>query len=290
MKIIKVINNNVVSALDKDAKEVVIMGKGIGFQAKPGQIVEEGRVEKVFRLEDEKSAGQFAELLRKLPEEYLRVSDEVIRYAKSVIGLKLNPSIYITLTDHIGFAAERYKKGMNFDNPLLVEVKTFYPAEFQIGKYALKMVEEKLGMKLNEDEAASVALHVVNAEYDTGVRDTMNITCLIRDAVDIVREYLNIELKEESLHYARFITHLKFLGQRIFTGQMLGNDDNGFGEMISRMYPVEYACSEKIAHYIKMRYEHEITDEETAYLAVHIRRIQPDQGSDADLHQEKGEK
>ena len=71
---------------------------------------------------------------------------------------------------------------------------------------------------------------------------------------------------------------------------MLGNDDNGFGEMISRMYPVEYACSEKIAHYIKMRYEHEITDEETAYLAVHIRRIQPDISSDADVHQEKGEK
>lgn len=48
MKIIKVINNNVVSALDKDAEEVVIMGKGIGFHAKPGQIVNEEQIEKTF--------------------------------------------------------------------------------------------------------------------------------------------------------------------------------------------------------------------------------------------------
>ncbi len=73
MKIIKVINNNVVSALDKDAEEVVIMGKGIGFHAKPGQIVDEEQVEKTFRLEDQKSAGQFARLVERLPVEYLKV-------------------------------------------------------------------------------------------------------------------------------------------------------------------------------------------------------------------------
>ena len=52
MKIIKVINNNVVSALDKDAEEVVIMGKGIGFHAKPGQLVIDEKIEMPIRLED----------------------------------------------------------------------------------------------------------------------------------------------------------------------------------------------------------------------------------------------
>lgn len=282
MKILKVINNNVVSALDKDAEEVVIMGKGIGFHAKPGQIVEEEKVEKIFRLEDEKSAGQFAELMKRLPVEYLKVSDEIITYAKNDMKLELNPSIYLTLTDHISFAIERYRGGMIYGNPLMNEVKTFYQEEYQVGEFALKLIEEKLGVKLDKDEAASVALHVVNAEYNTGVRNTMNIACLIRDVVDIVREYFNIELQEESLHYARFITHLKFLGQRIFTGQMLGENDGKFGKLISSMYPVEYACSEKIAHYIKVHYNQEITDEEAAYLAVHIRRIQPEDMADAE--------
>ena len=140
MKIIKVINNNVVSALDKDAEEVVIMGKGIGFHAKPGQIVNEEQIEKTFRLEDKKSAGQFARLVERLPVEYLKLSDQIITYAKNNIGLKLHQSIYLTLTDHISFAIERYKKGMQFDNPLKVEVKTFYPIEFGVGKYAIRIL------------------------------------------------------------------------------------------------------------------------------------------------------
>lgn len=277
MQILKVINNNVVSALDKDFGEVVIMGKGVGFQAKPGQKVDPAKTEKVFRLEDEKNLGQFTELIKRLPLEHLKISDEIITYARSIVGTKLNPSIYVTLTDHINFAIDRCRNGMKFGNPLLDETRAFYPGEYLIGEYAVALIERELKVSLGVDEAASIALHIVNAEYNTGVRDTMNITFLIRDVLDIVREYLGIELDSDSLHYARFITHLKFLGQRIFTNQMLGSEDQEFGTLIQRMYPVEYACSEKISYYIANRYEHGITNEEMAYLAVHIRRIQPEE-------------
>ena len=43
--------------------------------------------------------------------------------------------------------------------------------------------------------------------------------------------------------------------------------------MIRQMYPEEYACSLKIREHIKSVYSHDVTDEETAYLAVHIKRI-----------------
>lgn len=36
MKILKVINNNVVSAYNEQGKEVVVTGKGVGFQKKAG--------------------------------------------------------------------------------------------------------------------------------------------------------------------------------------------------------------------------------------------------------------
>lgn len=48
MKIIKVINNNVVSALDDDGEEIIVMGKGIGYGKKPGTLVDESRIEKKF--------------------------------------------------------------------------------------------------------------------------------------------------------------------------------------------------------------------------------------------------
>ena len=53
MVIQKVINNNVISAYDENQQEVVIMGKGIGFKAHTGDAIDESRVEKVFRIENE---------------------------------------------------------------------------------------------------------------------------------------------------------------------------------------------------------------------------------------------
>ena len=41
MKISKIINNNVVSTFDEDGREVVVMGRGVGFKAKEGMAVNE---------------------------------------------------------------------------------------------------------------------------------------------------------------------------------------------------------------------------------------------------------
>lgn len=46
MVIDKIINNNIVSAFDETGLEVVIMGRGIGFQMKRGQEVPVEKVEK----------------------------------------------------------------------------------------------------------------------------------------------------------------------------------------------------------------------------------------------------
>ncbi len=53
MKVLNVINNNVVSSLDEKNREIVVMGKGIGFHKKPGEKIADTQVEKVFRLPDE---------------------------------------------------------------------------------------------------------------------------------------------------------------------------------------------------------------------------------------------
>lgn len=274
MIIEKVINNNVVSAFDPNNQEIVIMGKGIGFRKRPGDPVMDNGIEKIFVLNDQDEVGKFAELLKSLPMEHLKVSLDIIDYAKQVMGDRLSPSIYITLTDHINFTVERYKKGMLFKNALLEEVRSFYPSEYLIGEYAISLIKRRLYVDLPVDEAASVALHFVNAEYNTGMGDTMKITNLIREVLTIVEEELRTNLDERGLYYSRFVTHLKFLAQRVFTGQLLDNQEEELTLMITRLYPGEYVCSQKIREYIRGHYGHTITNEELAYLTVHIRRIQ----------------
>ena len=273
MKIAKIINNNVVSTCDEEGREVIVMGRGVGFKAKEGSTIDEDKIEKVFRLDSQNTMDKFKELLENLPMEHVQISAEIIGYAKEVLNRPINPNVYITLTDHINFALERYKQKMMFSNPLIREVRSFYHAEYLIGEYAIAMIERDLGVKLPVDEAASIALHIVNAEYDAPMGDTIKITNLIQQVLEVVREYFSIELDEQSLSYERFITHLRFLAQRVFTGEHMNLDNLEFQEVIDRLYPEEYACSQKIQALIKLQYRHQVTEEEVAYLALHIKRI-----------------
>lgn len=274
MRIDKIINNNVVSALEDNGKEIIVMGKGVGFHTKRGAEIAEESIEKIFRLDNPGTMDQFKSLLENLPLEHLQASTEIINYAKSVLNRKINQSIYLTLTDHINFAIDRYNQKMLFTNPLLREVKTFYKEEYLVGEYAIALIERRIGISLPVDEAASIALHIVNAEYNTKMRDTIDITNLIQAVLGIVKEEFNMELDETSLNYERFITHLRFLSQRIYSRELLGDDDNQeFYDMVAKMYPQECACSRKVADYIYETYKHKVSDEEVSYLAVHIKRV-----------------
>lgn len=273
MKIEKVINNNVVSTYDEEGREIIVMGRGVGFKAKEGSSIDEKKIEKIFRLESKNTTERFKELLADLPMEHVQVSAEIISYAKEVLGRPLNPNVYVTLTDHINFALERLKKNMMFSNPLIREVRSFYHEEYLIGEYAIAMIEKQLGAKLPVDEAASIALHIVNAEYNAPMGDTIKITTLIQQVTELVKEYFRIQIDERSLSCERFVTHLRFLAQRVLAGEHLKLDNLEFQEVIDRLYPKEYECSQKIRELIQSQYGHTVTEEEVAYLALHIKRI-----------------
>ena len=262
-----------ISAVDDTGSEVVVMGKGIGYHMKKGMEIPKENIEKIFRLESPGAVSKFRDLLEKMPLEHLQISAEIIEYARNVLNRKLNESIYLTLTDHINFSIERFEKCMMFSNPLIREVKSFYKQEYLVGEYAIALIEKKLGIRLPVDEAASIALHIVNAEYNIKMRDTIDITNLIQEVLGIIRSYFSMELEETSISYERLITHLRFLAERIYCKEMLGGEIPEFCEMIARLYPEEYQCSLKIRDHIQKTYEHYVTDEEVSYLAVHIKRV-----------------
>ena len=129
MRIEKVINNNIISARDNQGVELVVMGRGIGFGSKAGSEIAEEKIEKIFRLENMDDKEQFKALLASLPIEHIRLSTDIISYARENLELELNQNVYLTLTDHISFALERHRKGLGFHKVLYDEVKLFYPVE-----------------------------------------------------------------------------------------------------------------------------------------------------------------
>ncbi|RGI63848.1 PRD domain-containing protein [Ruminococcus sp. TM10-9AT] len=273
MIIEKVINNNIISAYEKSGAEVIVMGRGIGFKKKQGEVVPADQISKIFRIKSRTLTEQFKELLANMPLERVRISDEIISHAKDHLKLKLNQSIYVTLTDHINFAIERVSQGIEPQNALLWEIKRFYPQEFQLGIYALELIHDRLGILLPEDEAGFIALHFVNAEYGTDIRDAVKFPDQMQAIVDIVERELGILLDESSLHYERFMTHIKFLIQRIYRKELLSSEDRELSLMMQRKYPREYQCSVKVAEYIMQATGCRLSEEEIMYLSVHIRRV-----------------
>ena len=273
MVIQKVINNNVISAYDVNQQEIVIMGKGIGFKAHTGELIDESKIEKVFRIENEKLSRQFQELLENIPLEHMQLTSDIISYAIKNLNVQLNQNIYITLTDHINFAIQRQSQGIQLKNALLWETKKFYHQEYLMGKYAVDLLNEKLGTEFTEDEAGFIALHFVNAEYNTTINDTFEMTNMIQKILELVRLEMGIEFDEESLHYERFITHLKFLVQRLYRHELLKDDEIEFARMMENKYPKEYECSNHIAEYIEKEYGSKIASEEIMFLAIHIKRV-----------------
>ena len=269
----KVINNNIISAYEKSGAEVIVMGRGIGFKKKQGEVVPADQISKIFRIKSRTLTEQFKELLANMPLERVRISDEIISHAKDHLKLKLNQSIYVTLTDHINFAIERVSQGIEPQNALLWEIKRFYPQEFQLGIYALELIHDRLGILLPEDEAGFIALHFVNAEYGTDIRDAVKFPDQMQAIVDIVERDLGILLDESSLHYERFMTHIKFLIQRIYRKELLSSEDKELSLLMQRKYPREYQCSVKVAEYIMQATGSRLSEEEIMYLSVHIRRV-----------------
>ena len=269
----KVINNNIISAYEKSGAEVIVMGRGIGFKKKQGEVVPTDQISKIFRIKSRTLAEQFKELLANMPLERVRISDEIISHAKDHLKLKLNQSIYVTLTDHINFAIERVSQGIEPQNALLWEIKRFYPQEFQLGIYALELIQDRLDILLPEDEAGFIALHFVNAEYGTDIRDAVKFPDQMQAIVDIVERDLGILLDESSLHYERFMTHIKFLIQRIYRKELLSSEDRELSLLMQRKYPREYQCSVKVAEYIMQATGSRLSEEEIMYLSVHIRRV-----------------
>ena len=170
-------------------------------------------------------------------------------------------------------AVKRYLDGMQVPNPLLLDIKRFYNKEYEIGCQALEIIKDQLKVELPEDEAGFIALHFVNAEYNTTINDTFEMTNMIQKILELVRLEMGIEFDEESLHYERFITHLKFLVQRLYRHELLKDEEIEFARMMENKYPKEYECSKHIAEYIEKEYGSGIASEEIMFLAIHIKRV-----------------
>lgn len=273
MLINKVLNNNVVTIIDDGNQESVVMGRGVAFQKKKGDEIDESKIEKIFVLKDKGINDKLIALVNDIPVENLEIVEKIIKYAEEKLNTKLNESIYLTLTDHIGFAISRYKNGMEMKNSMLWDIKRLHKEEFLIGVKSLEIIKNKVGIELVEDEAATIAMHILNGELNQDMPDVINMINLIDEILKLVKYHFKIDFDEESINYYRFITHLKFFTQRLTSGRYYEDNDNELFNLIKVKYPESYECIKRIDGFIKQKYNTELSNEERLYLILHTARV-----------------
>lgn len=277
MRVKKVINNNILCVVDDQGKELIVTGRGLGFQKSRGQRIDPAQVERTYRMEEKDGQRRLRELVEKIPAEHLELTEVLITYIKTQIPQKLNESLLITLADHISFAIARKEQGVEFSNPLKGSIMCYYPTEFHLGQHCLRVVREKLEVELHEDEAAFIALHIVNAELNTNMSEMYDITKLIEGAIQVVEYYYGRHFDRESLDFSRFVVHLRYFAQRIFQGKMM-EDDQGehdvlFRQLIMKNCREHFKCAQCVAQFVKNSYQFDLSEEELIYLTIHLKRI-----------------
>ncbi len=274
MKIEKILNNNVITTIDETTGlEKVIMGRGIAFKMKKGFKIDETKIEKVFLIENQNENLKFQRLINEIPLRYVEISEKIISYAKQKLDVEFDDHIYVALTDHLAFAIKRSLSGIDIKNHLLWEVQRIHKKEYDVGLWAIGFIEEKLGVKMLEDEAGFIALHLINASIGESMEDTMNITTTVQEILNIVKYYFSVEFDENDISYDRLVTHLKYFAKRIILKKQVEEDEEILLELIKEKYKKQYDCALKIRTYIEKNHRYRISDGEIVYLSLHLHRV-----------------
>ena len=270
----KVLNSSVVLVHDTKDNEFILLGKGIGYGKKTGEyICGSNDNQMVVPVENTKSK-QFLELMDDIPVDILKITQEIIVEAEKLLNSSFNKNLYLILADHFNFAIERMRKGIKITNRVFWEIKNYYPNEFKVGMVAIYMVEERLGIQLPEEEAANIAFHFANAMASDGNSyDTIKYAKVIGEIINIFVFSLNRTLDKKSMHYMRFITHIKFFVERFFSDSMLSSGDDLLFNQMKRSNPKEMLIALKVRDFLEKKYGKKLTNEEIAFLVVHIARV-----------------
>ena len=273
MEIKQIINNNVVVSKDNSG-EVIVFGKGIGFNGKVGQKIDPLKIEKTYVLQSESIDPTLASFFNEIPYDIVKFGVKATDYIIRCSSRKISKRILVPLTDHIYSCIERNDNGIRFDTILSFNVRYLYKDEYKIAEDIIDMMISDFGVEVDKQEAAFITMHIVNAELDTDIKDIYTATDIVSLSVSTVEEYFNIKLNNDDVNFARFVTHLQFFAKRMVKNTFLEEDeDMEINKHINLRYANEYRCAKLIGEKIKEKYGYQIEENEYTYLTIHIARL-----------------
>lgn len=275
MQVRQRLNNNVVLVDDAD-QQMIVMGKGIGYKAYPGDQINESLIERTFILRNnaENEVDQVKALINEVPIEYIILSDNILKFAKEELNADFGVGMLVSLADHIFSAIDRKKKNIQMISPLHWDIKQLYPTEVKIGEQAVKYIAQELKVDLEDTEATSIAMHFISSgnNYDS-IQQAMNFTKIISDIITIIQYHFQIKIDQNSIVFSRLVSHLQyFLIRQVKEISMMDLSDEMI-KIVINQYQSSFQCAEKINNYLQQNHQIKASLQEEIYLTMHIERV-----------------
>lgn len=276
MRAIRRINNNAAICEDGKGRQLVALGRGIGFGELPRE-VPLADVRRTFYGIDPK----YLPLIEELDPEVLEFAAQLAEVARTSISGELSPNLPITLADHIEFALKRTREHMVVKMPLAYDVEQSYPVQYRLGEAAVNGINRTFHVRMPKSEAVGIALSIVNSAVsasDRSSRDEERRQRMVDKATKVVERQFGVSVARDSFDYARFATHIRYLLDRVERGEPLDTHNSELYPVLSEQFPRATACAQEIARLIETSYGSELTQEEVVYLILHVNRIAAREG------------
>ena len=267
------LNNNVVLARDEIGREAILTGRGLGFQRKRGQDVDASLISRRYIPAD--NAQSVAEVIAGIPLERLALIERVFRKAARGLNTDVPSSTLIAVVDHINQAMARVYQGLTMDYPLRAEVAHLHPEELRLAEAMVEEINAAQEVQLPGGEAVALALHLFTAAIGApSAQAASEQSRLIGQVMGLLEKSFGEAFDADSVNAARFAVHLRYFLVRARTAVQIEDGTSSLvAEALRVSDPDAYRGARRIRDLLEIRLNTAVTDDETAYLALHVARL-----------------
>lgn len=274
MIFLKSFNNSVALVENDHGQEEIVIGKGIGFGLKKGDLIDQTKIERRFITANEPTEVM---QVKELDDRTIELTTKVVALVEPALNLKFNDFQFLALADHIDFALTRSEESidMNAANTRW-EVRNLFSEEYAIAKQAIALIEHTTGLTLPKSESILLTYHFVNAaSNDAKLQETVQITQIMTEIIKIVAYEYQIELDKHSFNYSRFVSHLRTLLVRLLKKQHQSTEelDPALLKLMQVKYAKAYQTAERIAVLLQAKMDWQLNPDDLVYLTLHIFRV-----------------
>lgn len=223
---------------------------------------------------------QYYGLLQELPEDIIRVASKMMLRIKNQVAKNLNPNLVFIFADHINFAVERARKGLDISLPYSYELEYEQPGITKLAAFFVKNIRKRYQVFLPKGEITSITMHILNAMEGTSgkVDEKESSGVIIRKVTEIIEEHFDIQIDKESFNYFRFKNQMKYFVDRKSRKEEFTDQNQELYDSMRKSYPETYECVLKINEYITEIFHERCSSEEMLYFIIHVNRLYMKEG------------